>query len=147
MEIKFRAAFDGKQYRMLTDSASSEKIKNIEEFEVTLKPSTIFSMAEADAIVTEKCPPQPNGMRSLRAEERLFPAAYVKIHATSIKKNGAEMMPLSFEGVSELGPQILAYVHNNAEAVDSDFLLVKPPPSSKDGEKDTDQSSKASTKS
>lgn len=137
MQIKFRAAFDGKAYRVLIDGADASRYKQVDEFNVTLRPSTVLSIAAADSLVSAITPLQPNGMRSFRAEERVFPAAYVKEHATLIVKNGVEVKPITLDYVMELGLGILNHLHGTAEAIDADFLTGAPPKPLTGGEKDT----------
>jgi hypothetical protein len=147
MDIKFKAAFDGKAYRVLIDGADTSIYKQVDEFEFVLKQSTILTVAAADSLVSAVTPLQPNGLRSLRAEERVFPSAYVKEHTTSIVKNGVEVKPITLDYVMSLGLGVLNHIHGTAEAIDGDFLTGTPPSSLKGGEKGTAETSKTSTTS
>jgi len=147
MEIKFKAAFDGKTYRVLVDSADLSIYKHVDEFVFNMRPSDILSMAKAYGIVSAITPPQPNGARSQPAEDYMLPIAYVVEHAISITKSGVAITPIDAKAVMELGWAVANWVYRDAEAPGNDFLAAAPPPQSKVGEKDTQTNSETSTKS
>ena len=138
MNVKFNAAYDGIRYIVLVKDADLKLYQHVESFDFDMKPSGVFSLAQADALVTAMpSTKEINGQRSSRAEERVMPLAYVKVHLTKLTRDSKEvdLKTVTVEYLADLGLGLLNYVYAQSEVPGPDFLLPVPPSTGTDGEK------------
>jgi len=130
MTVKVKAAFDGKRYIALPDDADVSVYQTVDAFEFDMNESGVFSIAAADAVVTAlPSTKHLDGTRSPRAEERLYPLAFVQVHTKELRKNGSVVNPVTVQSLAELGLSVINVVYNKCAEPGPDFLKPLDPPS------------------